>query len=111
MEKNLIFTEHAKFKMHYYGLSESRVKRVLRNPERVEEGIAEGTVAMFQTNKTSSKPYEVWVMATRSKNKESGIMNRETTSTKIISAWKYPGKTKPGEPLPSAILREVKEAI
>ena len=30
---------------------------------------------------------------------------------RIISAWKYPGITKPGEPLPKAILREFKEVI
>ena len=68
MTKELVWTSHAKFKMKYYGLSESRVKRVIRNPERVEEGIAEETVAMMQLgSSTSKKPYEIWVMMSKLK--------------------------------------------
>lgn len=94
----IFWTEHAKFKMHFYKLSESRVKSVLKNPERIEEGIAENTIAMMQTNKTSNKPYEIWVMV-------------NPKPLRVISAWKYPGKTKPGESLPQAILREFSEGL
>ena len=110
--KELKWTAHAKFKMRYYGLSESRVKSVLRNPERTEEGIAENTVAMMQTNKTSNKPYEIWVMINKLKVKRSKLkIGNSKEDIRIISAWKYPGITKPGEPLPKAILREFKEVI
>jgi len=34
----------------------------------------------------------------------------EKAKTKIISAWRYPGVTKPGEPLPQAIIDEMMEA-
>ena len=100
--KELVWTTHAKLKMKYYGLSEARVKRVLRNPERVEEGIADNTVAMMQLGslKTAKNPYEIWTMISKDAKKQ----------TRVISAWKYPGRTKPGEPLPSAILRELREA-
>lgn len=103
--KELVWTSHAKFKMKYYGLSESRVKRVLRNPERVEEGIADDTVAMMQLgSKTAKNPYEVWAMV-------SEFNDKKAKNIRVISAWKYPGRTKAGEPLPRAILRELREAI
>ncbi len=103
--KDIFWTAHAKFKMQYYRLSESRVKSVLRNPERKEVGIAENTIAMMQTNKTSNKPYEIWVMISKSDVKG------QLSNVRIVSAWKYPGITKPGEPLPKAILQEFREAI
>jgi hypothetical protein len=30
---------------------------------------------------------------------------------KVISAWRYPGKTKPGQALPEEILKEFLEAV
>lgn len=99
-----VYTAHAKFKMRYYGLSESRVKRVIRNPERIEEGIAPDTVALMQTNKTSKKPYEIWVMLLKPLSSKKTKIGK-----KVISAWKYPGKTKPGEPLPPEMIREIRE--
>lgn len=108
--RELAWTTHAKFKMKYYGLSESRIKRVLRNPGRIEEGIAEGTIAMMQLGSTTSKkPYEIWVMTSQVKSEKS--KGKSEANVRIISAWKYPGRTKPGEPLPQAILREFREAI
>ena len=89
--------------MHYYKLSESRVKSVLRNPERTEEGIAENTIAMMRTNRTSNRPYEIWVMTSD--------VSMRNSPVRVVSAWKYPGQTKPGESLPKAILREFKEAV
>ena len=96
--KILHWTSHAKNKMRYYALSEQRVRRVLHSPSRVEEGIAEGTIALMQRAGSKKHPYEVWVMAKDEKEKR-----------KIISAWRYPGITHPGEPLPEEILREFRE--
>lgn len=79
--------------MRFYGLSEQRVRRVLHSPKRTEEGIAPNTVAMMQVAGSAKHPYEIWVMVQKSK---------------IISAWKYPGRTKIGEPLPFEILEEIK---
>ena len=39
-QNNVIWTAHARIKMRQYGLSESRVKRILRWPRRLEKGIA-----------------------------------------------------------------------
>ncbi len=97
--KLLLWTNHSRAKMRQYKLSESRVKRVLNRPERIEEGIADKTVALMQRAGTLKHPYEIWVMAQDTAKKR-----------KIISAWRYPGKTRPGEPLPEGVMREFREA-
>src|SRR3989338_2229377 len=104
--KELVWTAHARFKMKYYSLSESRVKRVLNRPDRVEEGIVENTIAMMQANRTSKKPYEIWIMLNSLPIKSSKL---RANSLRVISAWNYPGRTKPGEPLPKEIAREIRE--
>jgi hypothetical protein len=56
------WTMHVGRKLGFYALSPSRVLRVIRAPERVEEGVAEGTLAAMQTAGTKAKPWEIWVM-------------------------------------------------
>ena len=100
----LHWTEHAKLKMRQYGLSKSKLMNIISKPERKEEGIAEGTTAVMKTNKTYSmakakKPLgEIWLMYQDNKNIRS-----------IISAWRYPGVSKPGEsiPMPADIRQEL----
>lgn len=56
-----IWTQHSRMKMRYYRLTESRVKRVIRHPARIEEGVIENAVACMQP--AESKKYsEIWVM-------------------------------------------------
>lgn len=98
LKKNLVFTKHAENKMRFYQLSAQRVQRVLHSPKRKEKGIAPGTIAMMQGAGSKKHPYEIWVM----------IADAGQTR-KIISAWKYPGITKAGEPLPLEILKEMAE--
>ena len=95
--KILYWTSHSKFKMRQYGFSEARVKRVIHSPKRIEEGIAEKTIAMMQGAGSKKHPYEVWVMIQETPRRR-----------KVISAWRYPGVTKPGDPLPPEILKEIK---
>lgn len=97
--KALLWTNHSHSKMKQYRLSEARVRRVLSFPSRIEGGIADETLALMQKAGTSKNPYEIWVMVQDTSKKR-----------KIISAWRYPGETKPGEPLPKEILKEFKEA-
>lgn len=70
--------------MRFYKLSEQRVLRILNFPKRVEEGIAPNTIAMMQQAGSKKHPYEIWAMIQETKARR-----------KIISAWKYPGITKP----------------
>lgn len=110
MSQDIIWTKHAKAKMRFYRLSEQRVRRVLNSPKRTEEGIAPNTVAMMQPASIKTKDgkqtwsQEIWVMVQEKRQGESG----KGKVIKIISAWKYPGRTKPGEPLPEEILREIR---
>ena len=98
--KKIFWTEHAKIKMRQYGLSAGKLLQVIRKPERKEKGIASGTTAVMQTRKvfTSEKalaarknkvpPGEIWLMYKDVKDVR-----------KIISAWRYPGISKPGDAL------------
>lgn len=120
----IIWTQHSWRKMKFYKLSEQRVKRILNSPHRVEEGIAPNTIAMMQTAGSKKHPYEIWAMLQKSRIKADrdadkrryGIREnlrdnpRQSASVKIISAWKYPGRTKAGESLPIEIIREINEA-
>ncbi|KKW17030.1 MAG: hypothetical protein UY56_C0005G0055 [Parcubacteria group bacterium GW2011_GWA1_50_14] len=86
--------------MRFYGLSEARVKRIIHSPKRIEEGIAPETIAMMQSAGSAKHPYELWAMIQDAKGKRT-----------VISAWRYPGKTKAGDPLPQEILNEIRSAI
>lgn len=98
--KTFTWTAHSRAKMRYYNLSEARVRRIIHSPKRIEEGIAPKTLAMMQSAGSDKHPYELWVMI------------QDTVSRrKVISAWRYPGVTKPGDPLPKEILDEIRSAI
>jgi hypothetical protein len=90
--------------MRFYGLSENRIKRVIKNPYRTEEGIAPNTIAVMQPVSTKKKEnkvswrQEIWVMFQKSGSR-----------IKIISAWRYPGKSPERNPIPPEIIRELKE--
>jgi hypothetical protein len=93
--KSLHWTSHSRNKMRQYGLSEARVSRVLHRPYRVEEGVAEGTAAFMQKAGSEKHPHELWVMI------------QDTPKTrKIISAWKYPGVTKPRSSMMRDIMKQ-----
>lgn len=94
ISKSFHWTIHSKNKMHFYKLSEQRVRRVLHSPYRIEEGIAPKTLAYMQPislkNKNKKKIWssEIWVMIQE-------INKNKLKIIKIISAWRYPGMTKP----------------
>ncbi|MBU4481173.1 hypothetical protein KKH59_02555, partial [Patescibacteria group bacterium] len=60
--EEIIWTRHSKDKMRYYRLSENRLLRVLRSPERKEIGIAPRTVAVMQKAGTKKRPTEIWLL-------------------------------------------------
>ena len=98
--------------MRQYGLSKQKLLGILARPERTEQGIVPGTSAVMKTNKTFFKakqitlksawqrpqkaPGEIWIMYRDMKNSSelSGQARR------IISAWRYPGVSKPGQEIP-----------
>ncbi|HUC31261.1 MAG TPA: hypothetical protein VMR99_01060 [Candidatus Paceibacterota bacterium] len=86
----LQWTLHARAKMNHYRLTPSRVRHVLHSPKRTEEGVAPKTVAMMQPvsmkliGRKESWTQEIWVM-----------IQDAADGRKVISAWRYPGVTKP----------------
>jgi len=99
-ESLFVWTKHSQAKMRQYMLSESRVKRVIRNPQRVEEGIAPKTLASMQKAGSKKHPYEIWVMYVIEKSKVKNEKPKFGNKIRVISAWKYPGITNPGDPIP-----------
>lgn len=117
--KKLHWTEHSKIKMRQYGLSKQKLLGILHRSERKEKGIVPGTTAVMKTNKLFFKekritlsnawrkppkaPGEIWLMYKDVKSQKMGQIR------KIISAWRYPGISKPGEeiPIPEDIRREL----
>lgn len=124
------WTRHIKNKMVFYNLPASALFRVLRSPDRTEEGIAPGTIAAMKIvkhniSKTASSSgqrkqpeTEIWIMYKA--NKRMPRKDMPTSITKpgvrivpsrltMISAWRYPGRTKIGErpTIPEGVLEEL----
>lgn len=105
------WTNHALQKMAFYRLSESRIKKILRNPQRTEEGVALNTIASMQRNDGKKRKEEIWMMFQKKSEK---LKRKKFTNGKIIiiSAWRYPGVSSIGKkiPIPDNILEELKES-
>lgn len=103
-KENYHWTDHVKMKMRRYGLSASRVKRVLRHPKRLEVGVAENTVAGMQPAGSAKHPFEIWVMwQSKVKSQNSKVKTKFNLGGEqiiIISAWRYPGVSPLREPPP-----------
>ena len=105
------WTNHVQQKMLFYRISEGRIKRVIANPKRRDNGVAPNTVALMQRNDTLKRKEEIWVMVA-AENKVSRIENRvlgQKGKTIVISAWRYPGISKPGKeiPMPEGLIEEI----
>ena len=103
-ERKIIWTTHSKIKLRQYRFSEKRVLRIFRKPNRIEEGIAPETIAAMEITGTKSHPTEAWVMY---------VVLKRPKAIKIISAWRYPGRTPLGErPLiPADTLKELEKLM
>lgn len=100
-EREIVWTQHAKIKLKQYRFSEKRALRIFRKPNRTEEGIAERTIAAMQITGTKKHPTEAWVMYV--------ILKKPRKRIKIISVWRYPGRTPKGERpiIPEDTLKEL----
>jgi hypothetical protein len=96
------WTEHSKIKMRQYRLSKIKMLNLLRKPERKEPGIVPGTTAVMMRKKSyvskKQSKGEIWMMYKDANN-----------IRKIISAWIYPGVSRPGQevPVPEEIRQEI----
>lgn len=100
-DKRFHWTQHIKDKMLFYRISEQKIKTILNSNDRREEGVALNTVAVMKRNDTPKRKEEIWVM----------FQNKLGHKNIMISAWRYPGKSKPGKaiPIPEDILEEIKK--
>ena len=106
VDKKYFWTNHVRNKMRQYRLTESRIKRVIRHPTRTEEGVLENAVACMQP--AGGKNYsEVWVMYLLAKSNVKGQMSK----VRIITAWRYPGKSPARDPIPADVLREIRNLL
>ncbi len=112
------WTQHALMKLKYYGLSQQRITRVIKSPQRIEEGIVENTIAVMQPpsmNKKDGKKAwtsEIWAMyqlkgVSRAKQENKGNLLNKQKQFKIISVWRYPGVSPKRDPIPQEILEEL----
>lgn len=114
--RKIQWTQHSEIKMRQYGLSKSKLIKILSKPERKEIGIVPGTLAVMMTNKkygNKTKPLlkSKWGFSNRKPSPgETWLMYKDTKKErKIISAWRYPGVSKPGEQVP--IPQEIVDAM
>lgn len=94
--RKIVWTRHAERKIREHALSMSRVLRAIHSPDRIESGLAENTVAVIKKSGSLKHPFEIWVM-----------FSDKTGERTIISTWRYPGVTKPGEALPSSLINRI----
>ncbi|MFH1671797.1 MAG: hypothetical protein ABH889_03445 [Candidatus Portnoybacteria bacterium] len=103
-EGKVFWTTHSEIKMRQYRFSAKRVLRILRKPDRKEEGILEGTIAVMQKTGTKKHPTEAWAMY---------IILKKPKGIKMISAWRYPGITPVGKMpiIPEDTLEEIEKLL
>ena len=106
------WTNHVKDKMRYYKISPSLVKRIVRHPHRVEEGIAPKTTAGMQRTPNKKRPQEIWVMyqeISRQPISDNNLSSMIYSPKKIISAWRYPGVSPVGKEIhiPDDVMAEL----
>ncbi len=105
--KRYSWTKHSIQKMKFYGLTPQRVLRVLKKPDRCQEGIVENCIACMQSLKNKAKS-EIWVMYT-TKIKSFSNEKLDKNHKRIITAWRYPAVSPVQDeiPIPTEILEEV----
>ena len=101
-DKNFSWTSHVKNKMIQYRISEQKIKEILKNQDRREEGIAPKTMAVMKRNDKPKRKEEMWVM-----------FIKDGSKIRVISAWRYPGVSPKGKdiPIPEDILKELEELM
>lgn len=88
--------------MKHYRLTEARVKRIIRHPARLEEGIVDGAVAAMQPA-GGIRYSEIWTLYV--------VVHGKEKKVKVVSAWRYPGRSPERDPIPPSILQEIKAIL
>lgn len=125
-DQKFYWTRHVWGKMLHYRISESLIRRIIRYPKRMEEGVAPETLAAMIPAGSVKRPQEVWVMYAKSKKSTptpSGVgaptsptLRRgasENSKIVVITAWRYPGISpiRTQIPIPRDILSELDSVL
>ena len=112
-DKETHWTQHIQAKMRQYRLSEGRLRRILRHPQRREKGIAENTEAAMQPARLATRSVAGGTAGTKKPNEIWLMYQRQGKKTIMISAWRYPGVSPKGEPIiiPEDALEELKKFL
>lgn len=107
------WTRHVADKMRYYGISESLIKRIIRYPKRLEEGVALDTFAGMIPAGSAKRPQEIWAMYQKNAKRKAKSAKLLSGKIIIISAWRYPGISPIREkiPIPQDVLGEIEEVM
>ncbi len=107
------WTRHVADKMRYYGISESLIKRIIRYPKRLEEGVAPDTFAGMTPAGSAKRPQEIWVMYAKKLKVKSEKLKVSKSRIIVISAWRYPGKSpvRGQIPIPKDIIGEIEKVL
>ncbi len=107
------WTRHVIDKMRYYGISESLIKRIIRYPKRLEEGVAPDTFAGMTPVGSAKRPQEIWVMYAKKLKVKSEKLKVSKSRIIVISAWRYPGKSpvRGQIPIPKDIIGEIEKVL
>ncbi len=100
VKEKFLWTNHSKQKMMYYKLSPQMIKRVIRYPTRLEVGVIENGIAVMRTS-LSKKYSEIWVM----------YIMINSQQLKIITVWRYPGKSQVNDPIPKEVLKDIRSML
>lgn len=77
------WTTHVKRKMIFYGLSASRIRSIIKNFQRKENGVAANTAAYMIRNDKPKRQEEIWVMTAEN----SKFKNQKSKSLYIAIFW------------------------
>lgn len=104
------WTNHVVRKMMHYRLTPARVMRIVRAPERIEDGVAPGTVAGMHKSGSKQNPTEIWAMWRDDRKKKKTLNPGSLPRKVIITAWRYPGVSPVRDvaPIPSDVMSELR---
>ncbi len=114
-DNKFYWTRHVWGKMVQYRISESLIRRIIRYPKRMEEGVAPDTLAAMIPAGSAKKPHEVWVMYAKhlKVQNEKLKVNGHGSKVIVITAWRYPGisPVRTQVPVPRDILNELDDVL
>ena len=88
--RDIEWTKHVFYKMNQYQLSEDILRKLLRDYDRKESGIAINTIAICKQIKSQARITEIWMMYQK--------INKQ--KTRVITAWRYPGISRRNKQIP-----------